>query len=169
MHGRLGGWCAAFVAEREAIRAAWRSFSAVEPQRIAAQSGKRRVGSRVTPDPMATDCVRVELVAYLVLKVGSWFRTRRDHPEPGTRLHHPVMGGGGRRENRRHEHHQDCHGGNQSFRHRPVTIPCVVSGVTTPRGNPATPALLRHRPAQCLATPGMKLQPRPQPSVRRPN
>src|SRR6185503_9282258 len=76
------------VAEREAIGAAWRTPSAIEPQRIAAQGRERRVGSRVTPDPVATDCVWVELVAYLMLEVGSGFRRACDHPEASARLHH---------------------------------------------------------------------------------
>src|SRR4029079_919680 len=47
---------------------------------------------------------------------------------------------------RRGEEHHDTYGGDQASCHRPATIPSAVAAGNTPRGKPATPALLRHRP-----------------------
>jgi hypothetical protein len=54
---------------------------------------------------------------------------------------------------RRRKDHHDSYGGDQASRHLRGTIPPFVPVRATPRGKPATPALLRHRPRSISPNP----------------
>ena len=130
------------VAEREAIRAARRRASAGEPQRMAAQPGReRRVGSRVPPDPWRQIAYGLNLSPIWCSRLGVGFgrEVSTQKREPGlitVKWAAAVVGRIAAATS-----HRDCYSGDQAFRHRPVTMPCVVSRATTPHG----PLRARHR------------------------